>query len=748
MAKNKKREAAKQASAAVPADKSRIPSWLVFPVSAAWIIIVLVNYRRESGFFMVNPFAVPLWLAHLDRAAELFRYFPQLAVIAVFSVFAFMTGGVLLKAVAGAGNEDIKELEWFLFSLGLGFGALSLFTLGLGFLGFLNKYAMSALLGAGFLAGAVRFRKDLGGQISKLFAEIKKIRFSKFDLVLIFILFLYAGAVLVVTFAPEIFYDSLVYHLATPAFYVQEGRVAAEPFNLHSASPLLMQMLYAAALIFSDDTLAKLIHFATGFFLLGTLFAAGRRYASVTAGLLACVIFGSIPMAGMNLGVTGVEIGSAWFTALAMYALILFSARESAEEPRVFDRTLLLAGIFAGLACGTKYPALFTVIGGMAVIFYRRPAGAGPRNIGLAARQALFFGIVAGLVFSPWLLKNLFFHGNPLYPYFGKIFGGQQVDPFKWAILNSDCFSRDMGAVFKSFDNFLHFIFHPWYLTMSGTGSADFLGPAVLLCVPLLFLFRPAKPALRHMAVFIAVMWGLWCVSTSMPRYLLPTLAVISVLFAALITGAGNKALRWTLQGILIMISLYSAQWLNMIAESQDGWRVVFGLEDKSTYLGSQHSTYPTPYYPAMEYINASLPPDSKVLFAGEGRSFYCKRRFVPVSVYDIHPLVRFARASSTPEEMQAKIAAAGITHIVLNLAEAIRLAGPSGDYRLFQWDADSIKVFNAWWARYAELVWSDVRNSRQEYRLLFVYKIAGAARSGPEAHNYLNDLYLRDLKK
>ena len=81
------------------------------------------------------------------------------------------------------------------------------------------------------------------------------------------------------------------------------------------------------------------------------------------------------------------------------------------------------------------------------------------------------------------------------------------------------------------------------------------------------------------------------------------------------------------------------------------------------------------------------------MLFAGETRAFYCNRRFIAPSVNDVHPLVLFARASSTPEELQAKITAAGITHIFLNLGEAARL---DKNYKLFQWDEASLRVFNA----------------------------------------------------
>jgi hypothetical protein len=47
MAKNKKKEAARQAPLAMPAEKSRFPSWLALPVMAAWVLIVLINYKNK-----------------------------------------------------------------------------------------------------------------------------------------------------------------------------------------------------------------------------------------------------------------------------------------------------------------------------------------------------------------------------------------------------------------------------------------------------------------------------------------------------------------------------------------------------------------------------------------------------------------------------------------------------------------------------------------------------------------------------
>jgi len=731
----------------VPAILPRFSYWALLPLFAVWALVALVNYQQKTNFFSLFPLSPLLWLSHLSEAGRVFAYVPQLAYAVLFAAFSFAVGGILLKVLAGAENKDIGELDWLFFSLGLGYGALSLTMLGLGFLGLYNKYAVFALLGAGLLAGAARFRRDFYGRLKGLSLELAQLRFTWFDRLLLFVIFMFAALAFVWALSPEIFFDSLVYHLGAPNYYIREGRVAAMAYNICSGFPLVVQMLYTAGLLVSDDVLARLIHFSTGLFLLGTLFAAGRRYASVTAGLLACVIFLGIPMVIMNLATTGMDVGSCWFTLLAAYSLLLFSAREGGEGSGTWDRTLLLAGVFTGLACGTKYQALFTVIAGFGVLAYRHFSAPVRGDLRTALKQALFYGAVTGLVFAPWPLKNILFHGNPLYPFFVKLFGGQQVDPVKWAVLLGDGLSRNLPETFSNWENLRQFLFNPWYLSTIGMGNADFVGPAVLLLLPLLFVFRLKSAALRHMTVFVAVMWLLWSVSTSMPRFFLQGLTVLSALYAALITGLGNKPLRWLCQFLLVLISVFSLQWLNRIEASQDGWRVVFGLQDRESYLGQPHSTYPSPYYPAMKYMNSALPPDSRVLFAGETRGYYCERRFIAPSVTDVHPLVLFARASSTPEEMQAKVAAEGFTHIFLNLAEAIRL---DKGYHLFQWDEASIRVFNAWWDRYVQPVWSDVRTTQGEYRLLFVYRISPAPLAAPAAptRNYLNDLYLNGLKK
>ncbi|MBI5883211.1 MAG: hypothetical protein HZB91_08910, partial [Elusimicrobia bacterium] len=48
--------------------------------------------------------------------------------------------------------------------------------------------------------------------------------------------------------APEIYYDSLNYHLALPNLYLLKGRIVATPHQIFSGLPFGGQMLYGLAL--------------------------------------------------------------------------------------------------------------------------------------------------------------------------------------------------------------------------------------------------------------------------------------------------------------------------------------------------------------------------------------------------------------------------------------------------------------------------------------------------------------------
>jgi len=433
---------------------------------------------------------------------------------------------------------------------------------------------------------------------------------------------------------------------------------------------------------------------------------------------MAAAIFFTTPMVMLNWSVAGVEIGSALYIFITVYSMALLF--EAPPENRL--GALLRTALFTGLACSTKYPAFFTgVMGLAALIYFWRDAKEKFYRIGFFWREVTVYSGIIALLVSPWLIKNLFSFGNPLYPFAGKIFGGMQVDPEKWKIFLGDGLSRNISAIFKSWEAFWQLIIHPWQMSMTGMGNADFIGIVYLamLAVPFMVKFDKSK-TFKYLILFFLFSWVFWFSTTTMPRYFIPGLAIMAMILAESLRRMRAPAIHWPLSIALIIIMVFSVQWVNLILKYQDGWKVVFGFTQENVYLRSSHSTYPTPYYPAMEFVNSKLPKNSRILFVGETRSFYCKRRHIAPSVHDVHPLVLLARASSSSEEMHKNIQDKGITHIFLNFSEAARL---NEAYKMFQWDSSSISIFNQWWNKHVKLVW-DYDGRRSGGSLLFVYEV------------------------
>jgi len=93
------------------------------------------------------------------------------------------------------------------------------------------------------------------------------------------------------------------------------------------------------------------------------LLAAGRRFFSTSAGVVAALVYISIPWT-VQVSMLGLVEGLlAYYLFLAVYALMLFGRKDDGQADRPPDSTmLLLAGYLAGSAAAIKYPAMLFVV--------------------------------------------------------------------------------------------------------------------------------------------------------------------------------------------------------------------------------------------------------------------------------------------------------------------------------------------------------------------------------------------------
>lgn len=330
----------------------------------------------------------------------------------------------------------------------VGMGAVSLLLLGLGLLGWLNGAVAWGIVVVGVGAAA------WWGWLWK--KEKPSPQPSPHWKYLWLLLMPFLGLALVGAVAPPGLlwqdepagYDVTEYHLQVPREWYEAGKISALSHNVFSYMPMNVEMHDLLAMDLRGGPwagmyLAQFIHVMI--MVLAVLAAAGVAGALLDRAWAA-------PLAAGAMGVVP------WVTSLAPIAydeggLMLFGALAMGWVMLARDwRGWLLAGVMAGLACGVKLTAapmlvIAVVVARVAVaVWPGSKAGDGEANSAAAGRGLnVFAGLaifVAGsvAVFSPWLVRNLVWAGNPVFPEGMEVLGKghfSDVQMERWRLAHS-----------------------------------------------------------------------------------------------------------------------------------------------------------------------------------------------------------------------------------------------------------------------------------------------------------------------
>ncbi len=235
-------------------------------------------------------------------------------------------------------------------------------------------------------------------------------------LLIVFLGFFFS--ILFLASVPPVSRDALTHHLFVPKLYLQHGGIYEIPGIPFSYYPMNLDLLYMVPLYFGNDILPKYIHFffalITGWLIYNYL----KNRTSKLYGLLGTLFFLSVPII-VKLSITVyVDLGLMFFTTAAL--LLLFRWLNSNHAIRY----LFGAGICCGLAAGTKYNGLISIflLTLFIPILYLRTTTEGKNGNVKAIQYALLFALATLLSFSPWLIRNYAWTGNPIYPLHKSLF--------------------------------------------------------------------------------------------------------------------------------------------------------------------------------------------------------------------------------------------------------------------------------------------------------------------------------------
>ncbi len=607
--------------------------------------------------------------------------------------FVLLMEGLLVPALiisaAGWGSWPVTwlrlhrrpALQNVLLSTGLGFGLLTIITLILGAVGGLTQITAWLLVLAGVIAGLSRIYRrgqtlaELLASATKHDSELGNPQRTIFDhlssvLTVLALVFPLALTLFGATLPPGMLwndenraYDVLEYHLQCPREYYDAGHIHFLPHNVYASFPQQVETLYLLLMHLAGGHLnaavpAQLLHATFGILaaLAVAAWAPNRR-----ARWLTLLVVGAVPWIAYLGCLAYVENGLLFYAALAG-GLLLDAVRQSAPASQAMLWPLILAaGLFAGFAGGCKYTALVLVAVALAIALVLTIRGSLIARI----RAGILFTLATTAAFSPWLIRNAAFTGNPVYPFAYEWFGGAAwsvEQDQRWDITHAlPTDQRDPASRLRG-------------LFIELPASARFGGGIFLLA--LVGLIRTCNRQAALLSIWIVTGLAAWVVLTHMPgRFVVPLIAPLGLLAARSWPGASTDKRSRTGSAAILLIATATAAFGNYtlyrLLDDQRTWWARFGV-------ALDQLPGATEQFAQVNEINQHVPPDGYVWLVGEARAFYIQPRYHYTVVYNRDPWLTAAH-DATPAEAVAWLHTQNVTHVVFSWSEIERLREPYG---------------------------------------------------------------------
>jgi hypothetical protein len=601
------------------------------------------------------------WHALAERAGIL-------AASAAMLLVAAAAGWICLHSLSL--DRHLTRLETFVFSCGVGLNVTSLATLALGLCGVMSPWVLGLIgLAVVAAAGGLWWNDDLvvihrpakpGASIPPPASALQPPAWLGW-LCVPFALAIIFGAML-----PPADFDVREYHLQAPKEFYQAGRIGFLPHNIYANMPLGTEMLSLAGMIICRDWWTGALVGKTTIALFAPLaalmlIAAGRRLASPTAGIVAALVYISIPWIAL-VSVQGLVEGAfAFYLLAALYAVILW--RESGPAGQRLDPFAGLAGFLAGSAVACKYPAVVYCVLPLAACLAwlslraNRGAESPARSLSSAVKPMGAFLLFVALGCGPWFVKNLVTTGNPVYPLLYDVFGGRTRTVEKneqWTAAHDPPNFRPADLVDRA---------------ARVTLTSDWLSPLVmpLAALGLLAGRRPLAWWLAGYFAYVFLAW--WLFTHRIDRFWIPILPL-----GALLAGFGAtwNASRWWRVPFLGLLLFGLAS--NFVV-------ITSGVLGDNRYLADLDRLRLDPRRVDgwHLYLNGRAGQVTGVLLVGDAQPFDLE---VPASyntVFDDNIFEKLVRGRS-PAEVHKALADRKLSHIYVAWHEIARYRSP-GNY-------------------------------------------------------------------
>jgi len=477
------------------------------------------------------------------------------------------------------------------------------------------------------------------------------------------------GIEMIMNFTPPISRDALIHHLALPKLWCLYGLGFDMPWANFSYFPMNIDLIYYLCLLCHNDVLPKFIHLGFGIATALVIYLYLKPRTSTSWSIFGGFIFITIPIIIWLSTVAYVDLGMIFFTTTS---LITFTEwREGRYQKK---RWFYISAVSIGLALGCKYNALipfFFMICTLCYCYAKDQHASWP-----AICYGCLYILIAGIMVSPWYIKNALETGNPLYPLLHHFFNSNQ--------------NTDSPAV--NFFMIRHLLYNesicetlliPFRMFFQGNDASyqyfqGELNPLLIIFLPFAIMNKSKRDSIVFCVYSFCIIWVTFYTSYQQVRYIAPVLPILSIVAVYGIQTCHEFLQKPGKIWIVIRIGL----WIVIIAllsnnigylkdhfSKIDPLPYIMNQETKDDYLNRHLS-----HYSMYSYINSHIPEQSNIFLVFLGRrSYYLDRAFRYENGFGMKLLSELVNHSETEDLFTQFMADFPSTHMLMRDSLAMK---------------------------------------------------------------------------
>ncbi len=429
---------------------------------------------------------------------------------------------------------------------------------------------------------------------------------------------------------PSSFYDTLVFHLGIPNFYIQNsGFIKASQF-LYSNTSIYYEISLIPS-VFAGDMVPRLFHFLIGITIIYMIIDFSVEFFNLKNRKLLLLVVLSLPVTALLITSVKNDLISAFFILLGIRFIL--KGRN------------VLSAIFWGFSIGVKYTNIIPMILFFVMLLIRRK--------GLKPKVIFLIGIVLLLLIMPILIKNYTLTENPVYPFLNSIFKSEA-----WDVSRHEIMKADSGGIFHSIKDVLEY---PYDLSFKDIGGIA--GPIFLIFLPFLIVQKRRRIFLLLFALLLLFAGPYFKMSV---RCWYISFLLLSIYIVLIYEEGIPKILR------IVLFFIIGLNFFTSFALLERYYVSNYLFSGKMDIEQYKESVFPT--YPAISFANKNIPDGQRILLVGESRSYYLKRPYMVASPYDYSILHKFIVISDNGEEFRENLKSDGYSFMIFNKKEFDRL--------------------------------------------------------------------------